>query len=441
MARIRFRPDMTPELQNLMNLLYQRTEEQRKRQEMLNRLKSMTGLFGDTGSAYMSGIDLETGMPKVSFRSPEEQQAMIFQNRLKDYFAAKRLGQSMTGERYRTLTPEQKMQFIKARETYKTGLPEFRRRQFIQSESGKYKELAPTKISIATPEGLSSEQQLQARALSRKIYGVRGAEYGLPAVYEEMRKGKSIDQIEDELRFAGQSKQFSGAIRNAAQSILINTDINKAQNAMDYIDDKLSQGNIEGAKSQLKRLARAQSGVDDQRTIQGKERTIKLLDEIQDDLNTLEANGINTNIFSGTAEQIVAKVGMVKNPAMRKVATKIAAAVQNYRRSMTGVQFGMPENREYKIMFPTISRTANFNIANIDALREVMQGDLDNFYSLAMGEDNYKSLFGYGMRGKVGTQMTGDFISPRQDNKNITRTGIYKGRKVIQYSDGTIEYQ
>ena len=147
MARIRFRPDMTPELQNLMNLLYQRTEEQRKRQEMLNRLKSMTGLFGDTGSAYMSGIDLETGMPKISFRSPEEQQAMIFQNRLKDYFAAKRLGQSMTGERYRTLTPEQKMQFIKARETYKTGLPEFGGRQFLQSESGKYKEIKPSLIS------------------------------------------------------------------------------------------------------------------------------------------------------------------------------------------------------------------------------------------------------------------------------------------------------
>jgi hypothetical protein len=271
--------------------------------------------------------------------------------------------------------------------------------------------------NVANPEGLTSEQQLLARALSRKIYGVRGAEFGLPAIYEEMRKGQSIDQIEDTLRYAGQSKEFVGPVREAAQSILINTSADKAQTSMDYIDDMVQKGNVEGAKQQLKRLARAQSGVDDQRTIQGKERTVKLMDEIQGDLNKLESAGVNTNIFTGTAEQVAAKVGTVKNPELRKVATKIAAAVQNYRRSMTGVQFGMPENKEYQLMFPQIGRTANFNTANINALREVMQGDLDNFYALSMGEESYQKLFGDGTK-KVnpdekqeqGQQQVGRFV-------------------------------
>ena len=258
--------------------------------------------------------------------------------------------------------------------------------------------------NIADVSDLTAEQQLQGRALARKIYGVRGAEYGLPAVYEEMRKGKTIDEIEDTLRYAGQSKEFAGPVRNAAQTLLMNVDANKAQTTMDYIDDLVSKGDTEGVKQQLKRVARLQAGTDEQRTVMGKERTIKLLDEIQGDLNTLEANGINTNIFTGTAEQIAAKAGAVINPEMRKIATKISVAVQNYRRSMTGVQFGMPENREYQIMFPKITRTANFNTANINALREAMQGDLDNFYSLSMGEDNYKSLFGEGMRGQVNLQ-------------------------------------
>jgi hypothetical protein len=233
--------------------------------------------------------------------------------------------------------------------------------------------------NIASPEGLTVEQQINARTLARKLYGVKGAEFGLPAIYEGMRSGKSIDQIEDDVRYASQSKEFVGPVREAAQSILINTSADKAQTSMDYIDDMVQKGNVEGAKQQLKRLARAQSGVDDQRTIQGKERTVKLMDEIQDDLNKLESAGVNTNIFTGTAEQVAAKVGTVKNPELRKVATKISAAVQNYRRSMTGVQFGMPENKEYQLMFPQIGRTANFNTANINALREVMQGDLDNF--------------------------------------------------------------
>jgi hypothetical protein len=45
-------------------------------------------------------------------------------------------------------------------------------------------------------------------------------------------------------------------------------------------------------------------------------------------------------------------------------------------------------------MFPSIGRTANFNTATINGLKEVMSGDLDNFYSLSMGNENYSKLFG-----------------------------------------------
>jgi len=246
--------------------------------------------------------------------------------------------------------------------------------------------------NITDASDLSSEQQLQGRALARKIYGVRGAEFGVPAVYEEMRKGKTVDQIEDNLRYSGQSKEFA-PIRDAAQSILINANPINAQTSMDYVDDFVGRKDAEGAKQALKRLARTNAGAEESRNIVGKERTISLLTEIQEDLNKLEKMGINTNLFTGTQEQVAAKVGTVVNPEARKVATKISTAVQNYRRSMTGVQFGMPENREYKVMFPNIGRTANFNTANINALKEVMKGDLDNFYSLSMGENSYKKLF------------------------------------------------
>ena len=77
-----------------------------------------------------------------------------------------------------------------------------------------------------------------------------------------------------------------------------------------------------------------------------------------------------------------------------EVATKIAVAIQNYRRSLSGVAFSVPESKEYKDMFPNIGRTQNFNKANLDALMEVMNGDLRNFYSLSMGKNNYDDLFG-----------------------------------------------
>lgn len=288
-------------------------------------------------------------------------------------------------------------------------------------------EKAKKGLDITSPEGLTSEQQLQARALSKKIYGVRGAQFGLPAIYEEMKKGKNIDEIEDSLRYSTQSKEFTGAIRNATQSILMNTSEDKSQKAMDYIDDLFSKGDTEGAKNQLKRLARTQAGAEESRSIVGKERTIKLLDEIQGDLDKLEQSGINTNIFSGTAEQVAAKIGTVREPELRKVATKISAAVQNYRRSMTGVQFGMPENKEYQLMFPKIDRTANFNTSNINGLKEVMQGDLDNFYSLSMGDNEYKTIFGQPTKTNINNVQ-----AQSQDKFKVGQT-ITKNGKTYKY--------
>ena len=211
--------------------------------------------------------------------------------------------------------------------------------------------------------------------------------------FESMRQGKSIDQIEDELRFSGQSAEFTGPVRNAVQSIMINAPEGKGQVAMDFIDDLVSSGDTEGAKNQIKRLARAQAGTAESKNVAGKERTLGLLDEIQDDIATLEAQGINTNIFSGTAEQVAGKIGKVREPGLRELATKIATGVQNYRRSMSGVAFSVPESKDYERIFPSVSKTGALNTANINALKDVISGDLESFYSLAMGNKTYKDLF------------------------------------------------
>lgn len=241
---------------------------------------------------------------------------------------------------------------------------------------------------------LTPEQQVQARSLARRLYGVRGTEKGLPEVVTLMAEGKSVDQIEDSIRFSGQSQEFSGTVRNAAQQILTTTPVSISEKSMDYLDDLVSSGKTEEVKNYMKKLAMDTSGTEQKRSVLGKERTVEFLEEIQDDLDTLEKNGIDTNIFTGTIEDINKKIGRVKNPELRNVATKISVAVQNYRRSMSGVAFSVPESKEYKDIFPGIGRTANFNRTNIDALKEVMQGDLTNFYSISMGPENYKKLFG-----------------------------------------------
>ena len=60
---------------------------------------------------------------------------------------------------------------------------------------------------------------------------------------------------------------------------------------------------------------------------------------------------------------------------------------------MSGAQFSVPESKDYVKVFPSISKTSEFNTANINAITGVFGGDLDSFYSLSMGNDNYTKLF------------------------------------------------
>lgn len=248
--------------------------------------------------------------------------------------------------------------------------------------------------NIGDVSDLTSEQQLQGRALARKLYGVRGAEYGLPAVYEEMRQGKNIDEIEDSLRYAGQSKEFTGAIRNAAQSLNVNKPETTRNSNFDALDDYLQQGNNEGAKDYLKKMAIDNSTADQQNQILGKERTVEFLGEIKNDLETLKSAGVDTNIFRGTQQEIMNKVGMVGDPRLVKTATKIALALFQYRRSMTGVQFGMKEHAEYYKVFPSIKKEHGFNVTAVDTLKNTFDGDVERFYKQKIGNKNYSEIFG-----------------------------------------------
>lgn len=242
-------------------------------------------------------------------------------------------------------------------------------------------------------ETLPQEQQVAAYGLARKIGGVRGAEKILPSIVNSLKAGTPIDHIEDSMRMQSQSPEFSGALRDAAQSISIGKSESQRNVTFDALDDYVQRGDTEGAKEYLKRMAISSGTADQQNQVMTKERTVEFLGEIRNDLGMLESNGISTGFLKGSYENMLARVGQVKDPEMRKVATKIALAVMNYRRSMTGVAFGMIENEEYKKLFPGINRVGEFNKANLDALEDVLGGDLKKFYSISMGRKNYQSLF------------------------------------------------
>jgi hypothetical protein len=239
---------------------------------------------------------------------------------------------------------------------------------------------------------LPPEQQISAWAIAKDIVGTRQADKFVDTVAAGLASGMSRDEIEDKLRFSRQSETFNKDFRKAAQHMTIGQSVATREATYDALDDY--GDDVEGAKGYLKRMAIEKASSNQKNVIMGKERTIEFLNEIKGDLESLEAQGIPSGFFRGNYENILSKVGQVQNPEMRKVATKIATAMMNYRRDMTGVQFTEKESKEYKRIFPDINKVGDFNAANISGLNESFSGDVERFYKQSMGEGNYKKIFG-----------------------------------------------
>ena len=410
--------------------LKQKSQQNKDFIERMNQLDRMTGDTGGKDSGPPSEIDTQSSKAAMSLLQGGigDVQGNIL-NPFEATRQASQQGQTKTLGNQFTRSQSEKQRFIVGPKGDAVKNPSFISR--FDAEKFRFQKKKDARKALQDVEltDISSDLEIQARALARRIAGVRGARDMFPSIIRALQGGSNIDEIEDNIRFGGQSQALQGPIRNAAQSILINSPIAKTQQTLDFIDDELSKGKTGKVKDLLRKSSRDTAGVEERRAIMGKERTVEFLDEIQGDLDTLTSNGVGTNIFRGTIEDINKSVGRVGNKELRKVATKIAVAIQTYRRSMSGVAFSVPESAEYKTMFPSISRTGNFNEANIQALSEVISGDLRRFYALSMGEENYNLIFGKQESGRISQDSKSKLErarTMRRKNPNLSKQEIIR---------------
>lgn len=170
-------------LETLLKLAMQKWEREGKKEDalkMLEQAKGM-GLFGDTSgggaagspfekqpipSAYMKGLNLETGIPEIGLRTPEGMKGLQFQQDVGRFKAAESeygLGKGMTKAKFSLMPNEQRGQFIKNRLANFPGAstamkelrPNFGGKTYKQNVKGAYEEFIPakskTQINVRQP--------------------------------------------------------------------------------------------------------------------------------------------------------------------------------------------------------------------------------------------------------------------------------------------------
>ncbi len=118
------------------------------------------------------------------------------------------------------------------------------------------------------------------------------------------------------------------------------------------------------------------------------------MSDIQTALNKYYAMGGSTNIFSGTMEQTINKLGTVNDPKLVSIATQIAAALQVYRNAVSGTAYSVQEGAEMASIFPGINKTEGLNKAIISGRMQAFDSTIDSTYRSVLGDtyDQLKSL-------------------------------------------------
>lgn len=286
--------------------------------------------------------------------------------------------------------------------------------------------------------GLTPFQVTQAISFATKEFGKIAARQPetIEPIYEMLREGLSIDQIDDRLRFGAQSELLTGVHRDAVESLTRTLLSHVAENTRQTYERSLEEGNMERIKTLVKEVAFANNFEATQTALVNKDRTVEVLNEIKGDLKRYEELNGDTNIFKGTNEKVLNKIGNTLGEGeLATIATKIQAAIQSYRKAITGAAFNELEGEEYNNIFPSISKTGKLNSATIKGLLDIFEGDVKHAITLRIGKAPYDEIFGESQTATPGQVNTG--FSPQE--LDGFRTQLDSGQILIMLRSGEIQ--
>lgn len=160
------------------------------------------------------------------------------------------------------------------------------------------------------------------------------------------------------------------------------------------LDQLLEAGDLSRAREMLLKLAAQASGIENEKTVIGRVQGIDSLAHIKSLLDMYVKKSGDTGIWKGTIEEAANRIGLSSDEALSGMKTTILQFLGTYRRSLTGAAFGQGESAEYASLMPDIKNASTLNTAKINALMEAMNRNQESFYKYAIGEQNYKEIFG-----------------------------------------------
>ena len=160
----------------------------------------------------------------------------------------------------------------------------------------------------------------------------------------------------------------------------------------DQLQKYLDNGDYTSAFEYITTQAKQSTDSDTRSAINSAESAISALVSIQQWLDAFYAAWGDTWIFAGTAEQVANRIWKTTDPELKKLATQINTAIQQYRKAISGAAFTESEAREYAAIFPSTKNDKELNTALIDGTLQTMLQNLNANYAQILGTQTYTDL-------------------------------------------------
>lgn len=109
------------------------------------------------------------------------------------------------------------------------------------------------------------------------------------------------------------------------------------------------------------------------------------LESIDSLLKEYYAQGGKTNVFKGSIEKTINKLGEVTDPALVEIATNISGALQIYRNAVSGTAYSVQEGKDISSIFPGINKSEGLNNAIISGRMKAFDTTIDSQYRNTLG--------------------------------------------------------
>lgn len=211
----------------------------------------------------------------------------------------------------------------------------------------------------------------------------------------------------------------AGGYFNALNNILAIKDSTpeKSKMATSTLTNYLQNGNTDQAREYLQQLALGGLSGTAKDDAMKRTQSINALTNIKAKLNDYSEKYGDTNILTGTIQNIQQNLGTAGNPDAAKLNSELTNLLQQARVNVTGAAWGNQETKEYEKLNANIKNTKKLNLALIDSNLEVLNRNNASSIEWILGKDTYNQLYR-----PPTTQVTANTTLPSFYSKADTQT-------------------